>query len=150
MAKAKKIKEVKEPKPKAATIFDYISWLTNKKRTWEELSIPEQKGFSIFMINKWLSMDLDLCEAINEMQEYVQSMDKKVFWKLYYNILPKQSFFLKYIKATPVEGINEKEINIFIKHFNCSEKEAIDYLYLLNKKGLQEEIENIKSSYKYE
>lgn len=152
----KKVKEPKAPKPpkepkaKAASLFDYISWLTNDKRAWDDLTRDEQKGFNVFIINRCLSMELAFTEAINDMQEYTMSMPKEFVWKVYSAILPSQKIYFTYIKSSKIEGVDEKDIIIFVKHFNCSEKQAIEYLQLLVSKGMQTEIENIKSNYKYE
>lgn len=150
---AKKIKDPtlqKEKKNQSTTIFDYINWLTIEKKAWSDLTYEQQKGFNVFIVNKFLSMDLYLCEAINQMQEYTLSMDKSLVWKIYSTILPNDKIYLKYIKAAPIEGVNEKDINIFIKHFKCTEKQAIEYILLLKKKNLEQEIEKIKSNYEYE
>ena len=149
MAKRTK-KEIDPDKEKLASIFDYISWLTNEKKTWEQLSYEDKKNFNVFIVNRFLSMDLYLCEAINDMQEYTLSMDKAIVWKIYSSILPKQKLYLKYIKSELIEGINEKDIFYFVKHFNCTEKQAVEYLQLLKKKNLEESIEEIKTNYKYE
>jgi hypothetical protein len=150
---AKKVKEPKPPKPPkepktpATSLFDYLGWLTYDKKEWKDLTYEQQKGFNVYIVNKFLSMDLYLCEAINQMQEYTLSMEKELVWKIYSTILPKERLYLKYIKAEPIAGINEKDIPVFIKHFKCTEKQAIEYIQLLTKKGLEEEIKNIKSNY---
>ncbi|MEO6306147.1 MAG: hypothetical protein ABIP51_23570, partial [Bacteroidia bacterium] len=128
----------------------YINWLTYDKKPWAELTHEQKKGFNVFIVNRFLSMDLYLCEAINAMQEYTLSMDKEIVWKVYLQLLPKEKLYLKYIKPEKIEGLEERDISLFIKHFNCREEVAIEYLQLLKKKGLENEIENIKSNYKYE
>lgn len=143
--------KVKNPKSESATsLFDYINWLTIKKRNWEDLTPQEKKGFNVFIVNRFLSMELAFCEAINEMQEYTTSMDKGLVWRIYSQILPKQKLYLNYIKPNPIEGVDERDIKIFIKHFNCKESQAIEYLKLLNSKGLESEIKILKSNYMYE
>lgn len=151
MAKKEKIpKEKKEKKPverKGASIFEYLSWLTIDKKPWADLTHEEKKGFNVYIINRFLSMELAFTEAINEMQEYTLSMDKEFVWKIYSTILPKERIYLKYIKASEIEGIKQKEIDIFIKHFNCTERNAIEYLNLLKKKNLESEISKIAKNY---
>jgi len=145
---AKKTKE-KIEKPVAATIFDYISWLTDKKKEWKDLSYADQKGFNVYILNRFLSMDIYLCEAVNNIQELVCNMEKEMAWETYYLLLPKSKFYLKYIKAEK-NYEDEKLINIFTKYFNCTEQIAVEYIQLLRHKNLQTEIENIKNNYKYE
>lgn len=134
----------------AATITDYLSWLTNDKKQWHELSYEDQKNFNVYIVNRFFSMDLYLCDAVNSMQKYTVGMDKSMVWRVYYELLPKQKFYFKYIKAKKIEGVDEKTIHIFKKHFHVSDLIAIEYINLLKNKGLTQEIENLKNNYKYE
>lgn len=152
MAKAKKTKEPKEAidtGEKKSSIFDFISFLTDKKKPWSELTTEEQKLFNPYMINRFLSMDLFLLEAVNELQKYtVGSMEKQDVYSLYYHFLPKQRFFLKYIKSQ--KEAPEKEINMLIKYFNVSRRECEEYYQILsnNEKG-QELLTEIKRNFQY-
>ena len=47
---------------KPATIFDHIANLTHKKVSWDKLSEADQKSFSPYIINRWLSMHMDIIE----------------------------------------------------------------------------------------
>lgn len=143
-------KEKAPPKPKGASLFDYLNWITYDKKAWEELTKEEQKGFNPFMINRFLSMELAYTEAVNDMQEYIMSMPKEFAWKVYQKVFPAQKIYFNYIKSSKIEGVDEKDIIVFVKHFNCTETQAIEYLQLLVNKGMQTEIEKIKSNYKYE
>lgn len=149
VTKEKKVKVEKEPKAKAASLFDYLAWLTVDKKEWSELTKEEQKGFNVFIVNRFLSMEFAFTEAINEMQEYTMSMPKEYVWRVYHAILPKQKIYFNYIKASKIEGILEEDIIIFVQHFKCTETQAIEYLKLLLDKGLEEKINEIKSNYKH-
>lgn len=165
MAKAKKVKkpevekcahtEVKEDccancGKVMITIFDLISFLTDKKKKWDELSPAARKMYSPFMVNRFLSMDLYLVDAINQIQTItLSSMDKGDIWNLYYHLLPKQKFYLKYVK--PANEVPEKDILALKKYFGVSKRECEDYWLILNKssKGLQR-LTEIKNNYIYE
>jgi hypothetical protein len=41
---------------KPATIFDFIAGVTHKKKNWNEYSDIDQKKFSPFIVNRWLSI----------------------------------------------------------------------------------------------
>jgi hypothetical protein len=152
----KKVKVVKEKAPKpekvpTATIIDFINWLTWDKKKWEDLSITDQKAFQPYIVNRFLSMDLTLCEAINELQQYTIGMDKDKVWRVYYELLPRQKYYLKYIKSAPIEGLEERDILILKKYFSTTEEIAIDYFKTLNKTNEgKEKLENIKRNYTYE
>lgn len=150
MAKAKKAakpKEEKEKKPAGPGIFQFLEWLTTNKKQWHELPAEAHKAFNIFIVNRFLSMELAYCEAINTLQENVASMSKEMAWRVLYEVIPPRRAFFKYIKAAPIEGISEEEIQMFVTHFKCTDNIAIEYIRLLKRKGLQEEIDSLKNMY---
>lgn len=120
-------------KPKTLSIIDFIKFLTTDKKKWEELSIQDQKAFQPYIVNRWLSMDLYLCEAINELQQYTIGMDKDVVWRLLYEVLPKQRVQINYIKAKKENSFTENELDCFKKYFFVSERECEEYLDFLKK-----------------
>lgn len=124
-------KRTEEAKPKTASIIDFIKFLTTDKKKWEELSIQDQKAFQPYMINKWLSMDLCLCEAVNEIQQFTMGMDKDIVWKLYYQLLPKQKVQINYIKSKVENVFSVEELDCFIKYFLLSRNECENYLIFL-------------------
>jgi hypothetical protein len=85
---------------KPATIFDQLANLTHKKVAWNELSEMDQKSFSPYIINRWLSMNPDYIELVDMLQQYtIGLLDKKQVYQLYYELLPKVKTFSKYIKG---------------------------------------------------
>ena len=153
MAKSKKKKLEKEipeePKEKKPGIFDLISYLTDQKKPWDQLTLEEQKLFNPYMINRFFSMELGLIEAINDLQKYTLIIDKKEVYNLYLALLPQQRFYLKYIKAT--KEIPERDVNILIRHFSVSRSEAEEYYLTLTKTEEGEEtLDEIKQNYVFE
>ena len=55
---------------KAKTLFEHLSGIREKKESWESLSEMDKKSFTPFMINRWLSMNMDLLPIVNELQKY--------------------------------------------------------------------------------
>jgi hypothetical protein len=117
---------------KPATIFDHISHLTYKKKPWDKLSEADQKSFSPYIINRWLSMHMDITEIIDMFQQYtIGPLSKKHVYQLYYDILPKANVKAKYIKGKKQDKYN-KELVIFIKdYYQISSIEAEDYIDIL-------------------
>lgn len=150
MGKGKKTKTDDKPKEKKVGIFDIISYLTYDKKPWDKLTVEEKKMFEPYMINRFLSMDLFLVEAINELQKYTLSaMDKKDVYTLYYNLLPSQKFYLKYVK--PNIEIPDSDLKLLCKYYNISIREAEDYYLILNKDDIgREKLQWIKDSYIYD
>ena len=132
---------------KPATIFDHINHLTHKKKPWEKLSEADQKSFSPYIINRWLSMNEGLIEIIDMFQQYtIGPLSKKHVYQLYYDVLPKANVRAKYIKGKKADKYN-KELITFVKdHYETSKREAegmIDILILTNE-GLQSLVDAMK------
>jgi hypothetical protein len=117
---------------KQLTLFDHLDGITNKKTKWEDLDEADRKTFGAYMINRFLSMNMDLTEFIAEYQKYTISVLKpREVYKLYSDILPKKKIFFKYIKGKSEDKYNPKLIEYTAKYYVCSFKEAEEYLDIL-------------------
>ena len=132
---------------KAASIFDHLANITNKKTPWSSLSEQDRKSFSPYLINRWLSMHPDLIEIVDMFQQYtIGPLDKKHVYQLYHDILPKQRMFAKYIKGKKVNKYNPELVKFLADHFQCSKTESEDYisLMMLNEHGRDRLIQLLK------
>ena len=119
-------------KPK--TIFDHLAGITFKKTKWEDLTESDQKSFSPYLINRWLSMSPQLIEIVDMFQHYtIGPLSKEHVYKLYYDILPKGKFFTKYIKGKKSDKYNKELISFLAKHYQVSKSESEEYISLLSK-----------------
>lgn len=152
MAKGRKPKNSEDTtsKEKKASIFDLISFITDQKKPWDSLSEAEQKEFNPYMINRFLSMDLFLTEAINDLQKYtVGVLSKKDVYNLYLHFLPQQRFYLKYIKSKA--EVSKEDIYYLSLYYNVTDLQAEDYYFVLNKDDEgKAHLEFIKSNYHYD
>ena len=55
---------------KPATIFDFMNGMTHEKKEWSKYTDIDQKKFAPFIVNRWLSMRMELIEVINQLQKY--------------------------------------------------------------------------------
>ena len=62
----------------AASIFDHMSNLTDKKKPWHSISEADQKSFTPFIINRWLSMNMDFIEVINELHAEIFDTEEDI------------------------------------------------------------------------
>ena len=114
---------------KPATIFDHLANITWKKTPWDTLDEASQKSFSPYLINRWLSMNMDFIDIVNELQRYtIGQVSPAETYKLYFDILPKQKQFNKYIKGTKSDKYNQNLVELLSQHFLVSEKEAKEYI----------------------
>ena len=127
------------------TPYDHLKNLHTKKRKWNEFNDEEKKNFNIFIINKALSFNPNYLNIVNLVQKYSagQITQKEVF-KIYFNLLPTKFRFYKWIKSKNEKKDKEK-INNLAMYFECSTKEAKDYLTLLDKKTINNILKNYKN-----
>ena len=124
------------------TIFDWINQILVKKTHWNEFTEDEQKKFSPFIINRWLSMDKDFLEIVNFFQKYsIGTLEPREVYKWYCDMLPKGKRFNKYIKGKKDKKYNTELLNIMVMHFECSKLQVKDYLDLIHKDELIEILE---------
>jgi hypothetical protein len=126
-----------EEKKKAATMFDFIDGVTHKKKEWSRWSDMDQKAFSPFMMNRFLSMRMELTELINEFQTYtIGLLRPQETYKLYHELLPNNKTFAKYIKGKSEDKYEKGLINQIAEHYQVSKSEATDYIELMDKDAL--------------
>ena len=115
--------------------FDHIKNLHTKQRSWDDFNDEEKKSFNIFIINKALSMNPNYLSIVNMVQRYTNNLlNPKEVFNLYFNLLPNKFRFYKWIKGT--KDKNKEKYYILAQHFECSSREAKDYIELLDKKEI--------------
>jgi len=113
-----------------------------KKTHWNDFTEDEQKKFSPFIINRWLSMDKDFLEIVNFFQKYsIGTLEPREVYKWYCDMLPRGKRFNKYIKGKKDKKYNTELIDIMVMHFECSKSQVKDYLDLIAKDELIEILE---------
>ena len=126
------------------TIFDWINQILLTKRPWDTFTKEEQKKFSPFIINRFLSMDKELIEIVNMFQPYaIGTLEPKDVYEFYRNLLPKGKRFNKYIKGKKSKKYNTELINVLVNYFECSKLHIEEYLEFLSK----DELHNILTLY---
>ena len=127
--------------------FEHVKNLHSKKRRWEDFNDEEKKSFNVFIINKTLSFNPNYLNIVNMVQNYTglnQILSQKEVFNLYFNLLPTQFRFYKWIKGTKTKKDKEKA-EYLAMHFKVSTREAYDYLKILNKKTINQIIKNYKN-----
>lgn len=119
---------------KPATIFDFINGVTSHKKEWSDWSESDQKKFAPFIVNRWLSMRMELTEFINELQRYtIGTLAPREVYKLYYDLLPNTKSFAKYIKGSKSDKYDAKLIKQVAEHYQTSLSEATEYVELMDR-----------------
>ena len=124
------------------TIFDWVNNILVYKKHWDEFTEDEQKKFSPFIINRWLSMDKDFIEIVNVFQKYaIGTLEPREVYMWYRDILPKGKRFNKYIKGKRDKKYDKELIDIITNHFECSKLQIKQYLELIDKEELKSILE---------
>ena len=124
------------------TIFDWINEILVSKKHWNDFTVDEQKKFSPFIINRWLSMEPEFIEIVNYFQKLaIGTLEPREVYKWYCEILPKGKRFNKYIKGKKDKKYDKELINIISSHFECSKAEIKQNLELIDKTELKEILE---------
>ena len=119
------------------TIVDWMNQLLVHKKPWNEFTEDEQKKFSPFIINRWLSMDNEFIEIVNYFQKYsIGLLQSKEIYKWYCDILPKGKRFNKYIKPKNHKKYDDFLINTLCNYFECSKLQVSEYVKLIKKEDL--------------
>lgn len=121
---------------KKRSLFDHIKAITGEQdpNYFDKLSVEDKKTFSVYMINRYLSMNMDWIDVVAEVQPYIQKLPPEVVYKLYIDIIPKGRHYLKYVKGSN-SGTNYESwlVELLAIEYECSQREAEDYLEILYK-----------------
>jgi len=119
------------------TIFDWVNQILVHKKHWNDFTLDEQKKFSPFIINRWLSMDNEFIEIVNFFQKYsIGMLESKEVYKWYCDVLPKGKRFNKYIKPKNSKKYDEFLIDTLCNYYECSKLEVSEYIKLINRDEL--------------
>ena len=124
------------------TIFDWVNNILVHKKHWNDFTEDEQKKFSPFIINRWLSMDEEFIEIVNYFQKYsIGQLKPKEVYKWYCDILPKGKRFNKYIKGKKSKKYDGWLVDLLCEYFECSKLHITEYIELIDKKELKDILE---------
>lgn len=120
----------KQIKDKAKNyLFDILNDIKIHKKG-NLLDIPEyERAFDKFMIMRFLSMNDDICEIINYVNDFQDILSKKQLYKLLVEIVPVTRSYDAYIKSDKEEI--QESTTLVSTYYECSIKEANEYIKLM-------------------
>ena len=126
---------------KKKSLFDHINQITSvqHKTYWSKLSDEDKKTFSNFMVNRFLSMNPNWIELVNEIQRY--DIKPEILYKLYIDILPKRKIWLKYVKGRKqMVEYPRWALEIVSNHYQVNFRTAKEHIemFLLTEGGMYE------------
>jgi hypothetical protein len=128
----------------AKKLFDHLNAITSEQNPdyFKTLTEEDVKSWSNFMINRFLSMKPEWVELIATLLPLSQTLEPEEMYKLYINVLPKGKQYLKYTKGKAEDKYEKFLLDLIVKHYQCSERQATDYIEVLY--ATREGRENIK------
>ena len=127
---------------KKITILEWINQILIHKKPWDSFDESDQKTFSPFIINRWLSMDEEFIEVVNYFQKYsIGTLEPREVYKWYSDFLPKGKRFNKYIKGRKDKKYDSELIHLMCEYFQCSTAETKENLSLISKEEVNQILE---------
>ena len=118
--------------PKKKILFDHIGHIREKQTPnyFETLTDADKRTFVNYMINRFLSMDYDMVEVIDQLQKHSVGLKPRDYYRVLIEVVPRGRSFHKYIKATKSSDNDVELVEFIASHFEVSEKEADEYINL--------------------
>lgn len=116
-------------------IFYWLNEITFNKTHPSKFSNEDFINFDSFMINRFISMNVNYVEVANFLQTFPPS-DKRQIYTAYRELIPKNKLWLKYIKNQNKHNFKEA-IKFISLYFSCSLKEAKNYMEILPKDEIE-------------
>ena len=115
-------------------IFDWLKAINTTKPPVESFSDKDWEVFNSYMVHRFLSMNKDYLEIVNFVQDF-PPQEKKSIYSIYKEYIPKNNKWNKYIKSK-IKQPNKVLVNHIKDYFECSSKEAKEYIYLLDRPNI--------------
>ncbi len=112
------------------SIFDWLKAINNTKPPVESFTDKDWEVWNSYMIHRFLSMNPDYIEVVNYVQDF-PPQEKRMIYNIYREFIPKNNKWSKYIKSK-VKQPNTDLVNHIKNNFQCSSKEAKEYITLLD------------------
>lgn len=138
--KASKPKESNSLGPKAKGLFDHINAIREQQnpKYFDTLTDSDKKSWSNYMVCRFLSMQPDLIDTINELQKYCGVLEPKDFYRVLIEIVPRGRAFYPYVKSKSDIKWSKELMELLRKHYQESERNVIEYLNLLTPDELKQ------------
>ncbi len=121
--------------------FDFLKLVHDKKIKWEDLNEDEQKAYNKFIINRALGFNNNMLDVVNRLQGY--DVKPKESFKYYQSMTNNKFKFNKWIKGQKTNSYNPELLVIVSTYFECSCKQAEEYLNALGKKDTKSLLNHI-------
>ena len=124
---------------KRKSLFDHLNAIFTDQSVdyYDSLSVEDRKTYSIYMINRLISMNMDYIEMVNEIQKFWEVVKDRESYLFFSQCLPLGRQWNKYIKSKVEKKYEEWVVKLVALYFEVSKMEAGDYidLFMTTSKG---------------
>jgi hypothetical protein len=117
----------------SATMIDHLNAIyTNQALDYyDTLPHDDQKTYSAYMINRFLSMNLDYVCVVNEFQEYLNEISPRESYLFFSQLVPKGKQFNRYVKSATQHQYEEWMVDHVATYFAVAKRDAVKYITIM-------------------
>ena len=106
-------------------IFDWLKEINFLKSPVSKFSNKDWDLWNSYMIHRFLSMNKDFLDIVNEVQS-INPQNKKEIYTIYREFIPVNNKWNKYIKSN-IKQHNSELLSFLSNHWECSKNEVKEY-----------------------
>ena len=110
-------------------IWDWLKQINSIKADPNTFSDKDWELWNSYMIHRFLSMNIDFIDIVNEVQS-INPQNKKEIYTIYREYIPKNNKWNKYIKSN-VKQHKSELLTYLAEYWECSQNEVKEYLNFL-------------------
>ncbi len=122
-------------------VFDWLKQINSIKSEPDSFSDKDWDVWNSYMVHRFLSMNPDYLELVNEAQK-IMPQNKKEIYSIYREYIPKNNKWNKYVKSS-VKKSNPELLEHLSSYWECSKNEAKEYITLLDTKQIRRILETL-------
>jgi hypothetical protein len=122
------------------SLFDHLNeiYIGKSKDYFDDITDEDKKSYSIYMINRFLSMNIHYAPFVNEIQRF--NLTPESHYNLCRAFIPKGKQYNKYMSSKGEAAYPDWMVDIISRYYEVSKTEATEYIrlyYKINKEELR-------------
>ena len=110
-------------------IWDWLKQINSVKADPSSFSDKDWELWNSYMIHRFMSMNPDYLELVNEAQK-IMPQNKKEIYSIYREYIPKNNKWNKYVKSN-IKKRNNELLDHLSNYWECSKTEVKEYFEFL-------------------
>jgi len=110
-------------------VWDWLKQINSVKADPSSFSDKDWELWNSYMIHRFMSMNPDYLELVNEAQK-IMPQNKKEIYSIYREYIPKNNKWNKYVKSN-IKKRNNELLDHLSNYWECSKTEVKEYMEFL-------------------